>query len=91
MYLYIFYFKWSHLQAAEPCNTIGRYTIMVEEIPLTLILCYAVVGCPSYDRLKQFVLKSEWSIRIVSDSVTQQMAIARAVREIVLAVHLVHP
>jgi hypothetical protein len=70
MYFYIFYFKRSYLQATKPCDTVGRYAVMVEEIPLTLVLCYAVMSRPPYNRLKQFILKSEWSIRIVTDSIT---------------------
>lgn len=49
-----------HFDAAQPCNTVRRDTIMIEQVPLSFVFHYGVVGCPSYNRVEQHSAESEW-------------------------------
>ena len=84
-------FDGHHLEAAKPCGVIGRHTVVVEQIPLSFVFCNAVVSSPSDDGFEDDTLVGERSVGIVAHCVAEEMRIARRVREIILAVLLVHP
>ena len=50
-----------------------------------------MMGCPTYYRLQDNTLVSEWSIRIITHRIAEIMSITRRVAEIILALILVHP
>ena len=64
---------------------------MIEQIPLSLILYDRVVGGPSNDGLQDNTLIGEGAVRIVTNGVAKEMAVASRVGEIVFAVVLMHP
>ena len=80
-----------NLQATEVGDVVGRYTVVIEQIPLSLILYDAVVSGPTNNRIQDDTLIGEWSIRIVTDGIAEEVAITSRITEIVLAVVLVHP
>ena len=64
---------------------------MMEKIPLALILQNGVVGSPTNHRSKNHTLISEWAVTVVTNSIAQHVAITSGIREVVLAIVLVHP
>jgi len=87
--LIVFYL--SNFQTAQPCLAVGRYTIVMEQIPLTLIFTDTVMCCPTYNRLQKFVLVNERSVWVISYGITQEMTVARGIREIILSLVFMHP
>ena len=65
--------------------------VVVEQIPLTLELHDAVVGSPTHDGVEQHTLIGEGTVRIISNGLAEEVAVARRVREVVLTVVLMHP
>jgi hypothetical protein len=65
--------------------------VVVEEVPLPLELGNRMVRRPALDRLQDAILVSERTQRRVADGVRQVVRVAGRVREVVLAVVLVHP
>jgi len=65
--------------------------VVIEEVPLALELCNRVMRRPALDGLQDAVLVSERAERRVADGVRQVVRVAGRVREVVLAVVLVHP
>ena len=63
----------------------------MKQIPLSLILTDAVMGCPTYHRLQDNTLISKWSIRIITHCIAEIMSITGRVAEVILALILVHP
>ena len=63
----------------------------MEQIPLSLVLTDAMMGCPTYYRLQDNTLISKWSIRIITYCIAEIMSITRRVAEVILALVLVHP
>ena len=49
---------------------------MVEEIPLALELDDGMVGCPANDRSKDLALIGEWTIRIVTYCIAEEVRVA---------------
>jgi len=64
---------------------------VVEQVPLALELRNRVVCSPALDRLQDPVLVCERSKRRVANGVCEVVGVASGVREVVLAVVLVHP
>ena len=50
---------------------------MIEEEPLALVLNDAVVGGPANNRVEDYALECERSVRTVADGVAKEMRIAR--------------
>lgn len=65
--------------------------VVVEEIPLPLELGDRVVRRPALDRLQDAILVSKRTKRRVANGVRQVVGVAGRVREVVLAVVLMHP
>jgi len=65
--------------------------VVVEKVPLALELRNRVVCGPSLDRLQDSVLVCEWSKRRVANGVCEVVGVTSGVREVVLALVLVHP
>jgi hypothetical protein len=65
--------------------------VVVEQVPLSLELSDRVVSRPALDRLQDAILVSERTKRRVANGVRQVVGVAGRVREVVLAVVLVHP
>ena len=63
----------------------------MEEVPLALILNDGVMGGPTLDGSQDDALINEWSFRIVTDSIAEEVGVAGRVAVVVLAVVLVHP
>ena len=63
----------------------------MEQIPLSLVLTDAMMGCPTYYRLQDNTLISKWSIRIITYCIAEIMSITCRVAEVILALILVHP
>ena len=63
----------------------------MEQIPLSLVLTDAVMGCPTYYRLQDDALVSERTIRIITYCIAEIMSITGRVAEVILALILVHP
>ena len=57
-------------------NVIRGNAVVVEEPPAALVTDDAVVCCPANDRLKQFALEAEGTIRIIAYSKAEQVAVA---------------
>ena len=81
----------AHLETAQPRLTARRYTVVVEEIPLALILENGMVGSPTDNRSEDDALVGEWTIRIVTYGIAQEVTVTGRIAEIVFAVVLVHP
>ena len=64
---------------------------MVEEIPLAFVLGDGVVSGPANDRSEDHALIGERSVRIVTNGIAEEVAVACRVGEVVLTVVLVHP
>lgn len=84
-------FQFADFQTAEPCLSIGRHTVVVEQIPFSFILYNGMVRGPTHYRSEDDTLIGERSVRIVADGVTQAVRIAGGVGEIIFAVVFVHP
>jgi hypothetical protein len=65
--------------------------VVVEEVPLPLELGNGMVRRPALDRLQDAILVSERPQRRVTNRIRQVVRVAGRVREVVLAVVLVHP
>ena len=92
MYLPVFVdLQFSYLHAAQPCCVVAGHTVVVEEIPVAVILQDAVVCCPADNGVEDHTLIGERTVGIVADSIAEQVTVAGGVREIVSAVHLMHP
>ena len=63
----------------------------MEQIPLSLVLTDAVMGCPTYHWFQDNAFVSEWSISIITYCIAEIMSITRRVAEVILALILVHP
>lgn len=63
----------------------------MEQIPLSLVLTDAMMGCPTYYRLQDNTLVSERTIRIITYSIAEIMSITGRVAEVILALILMHP
>ena len=72
-------------------DIVAGHAVVVAQVPLALELDNAVVGGPADDGIEDDSLIGEGSVRIVADGIAQVVAVASGVREIVLAVVLVHP
>ena len=66
-----------YLQGAQMGNVVRGNAVVIQQIPLTLKLHYAVMGSPTHYRLQDNTLISEGAVRIVARSVAEQMAVAR--------------
>ena len=64
---------------------------MMEEIPLAIVLGNGVVSGPANYGGEYHALIGERAVGIVAGGVAQEMAVAGRVREVILAVVLVHP
>jgi hypothetical protein len=64
---------------------------MMEQEPTSAPFDDAVMGGPTYYRLQQFATEAEGSIRRRTGSVAEEVAVARAVAEIVDSIAFVHP
>jgi hypothetical protein len=64
---------------------------MIAQVPLTLELYDRVVSRPAYHRIKDHTLIAERSVRRIANGIAEIVAITSRVREIILAVILVHP
>ena len=64
---------------------------MIEQVPLSLVLYDRVVSRPAYDRIQDDTLIGEGAVGVITNGVAQEVAVARRVREVILAVVLVHP
>ena len=80
-----------HLQRTKVGDVVRRNAVMIEEIPLSLVLNDAVVGCPTNNRIEDNSLIGERTVWVVTRGVAQEVAVASRVREVVLAVVLMHP
>ena len=80
-----------NLQRTQMGDIVRGYTVVIAQIPLTLILDNRVVGGPTYDGVEDDALIAERSVGIVTDGVAEEVAVAGRVREIVLAIVFVHP
>ena len=56
----------------------------MEQIPLALIFYDGVVGGPTHNGLQDNTAKGEWSVRIVTHSIAEIVAVTRGITEIVL-------
>ena len=63
-------------QASQPCFVIRWNAIVMEQIPLAFVLGNGVVSCPTNNRGKNHTLISERSIRIVTDCIAKEVAVA---------------
>src|SRR5574344_234391 len=63
----------------------------MEQVPLSLVLTDAMMGCPTYNRLQDNALVSERTIRIITHRIAEIMSITGRVAEVILALILVHP
>ena len=72
-------------------DIVRRYTVVIEQEPLALILYDRVMGSPSNNRIKDNALIGKWSIRIIADSIAKHVAIAGRITEIILPLILMHP
>jgi hypothetical protein len=66
-------------------------TIVIEQIPLSFVFHDAMMGCPTDYRVKDNALIGEWSVRVVTDGIAEEMTVTCRIREIVLPVIFVHP
>ena len=64
---------------------------MMEEIPLSLVLTDAMMSGPTYNWLQDDTFVGERTVWIVTYRITEIMAIACRVAEVILALLLVHP
>ena len=64
---------------------------MIEQVPLTLELYDAVVGSPSHDGVEDDTLVGERPVGVVANAIAEEVAVARRVGEVLLAIVLVHP
>ena len=51
----------------------------MEEIPLSLIFKYGMMGSPSYTRSEDHAMIGEWSIGVVTCSIAEQMTVASGI------------
>ena len=72
-------------------NVIRGHTVMIAQIPLTLELHDRVVSRPTYHRIEDHALITERSVRRIANGIAQIVAVTGRVREVVLAIILVHP
>ena len=67
-------------------DVVRGYTVVVEQEPLALVLDDAVVGSPAHDGVEEHALIGERSVRIVTNGIAEEVAVARGVGEIILGV-----
>ena len=84
-------FQFANFQTAEPGLSVGRYTVVVEQIPLSFIFYDGMVCSPAHNRSKDNALISERSVRIIASGVAQTMRITSGVGKIIFTVILMHP
>lgn len=63
-------------QRAQVSDVVRGNTIVMEQVPLSLVLHDTMVGCPTNNRFKNDALIGEWAVRIVAYGVAQQVAVA---------------
>jgi hypothetical protein len=73
------------------CDIVRGYTVVIAEIPLSLILYDGMVSGPAYDGVEDDALIAEWAIGVVTNGIAQEVAVASRVGEIVFAIVFVHP
>ena len=64
---------------------------MVEEIPLALVFSNGMVGCPTNYWCHNHSLIGEWTIRIITNGIAEEVAVACRIGEVVLSVLFEHP
>ena len=72
-------------------DIVRGHTVVVEEEPLVLKLHDRMMGRPTNNRIENHALIGEGSVRIVTDSIAEHVAVTSRVREIILTIILVHP
>ena len=72
-------------------DIVRRYTIVIEQEPLALILYDAVVCGPAYDGIEDDTLISEGTVGVVTDGIAEEVAVASGLAEVILAIIFVHP
>ena len=75
-----------NLQGTQVGDVVAGHAVVIAKIPLAFIFYDAVVGGPSYDGIENDALIGEWSIGIVTNGIAEEVAVARGVGEIILAV-----
>ena len=80
-----------YLQRTKMCDVVRRDTVVIEQIPLSLVLYNTVVGCPANNRIEDNSLISERTVWVVTRGVAQEVTVTSRVREVVLTVLLMHP
>ena len=68
-----------HLQGAEVGDIVRGNAVVIEQIPLSLVLHNRVMGGPAYNGLKDDTLIGERTVRIITNSVAQEVAITSRV------------
>ena len=63
-------------------DVIRGYAVVVAQIPLTLVFHDGVMGSPAYNGIEDDTLIAEGAIRVVTDGVAQEVAVARGVTEV---------
>src|SRR5690606_2963252 len=72
-------------------NAAGQDGVVIEQIPLAFKLTNGVVGCPAYYRSQNLALVSERPVGVVTGGIAQEVGVTSGVRQVVIALILVHP
>ena len=67
-------------------DVVAGHAVVIAEIPLAFIFYDVVVGGPSYSGIENDTLIGERSVGIVTNGIAEEVAVARGVGEIILAV-----